>query len=96
MNYETTEHHVRQFLEGCGTIVEIQFPRFQDSGRSKGYCGVLFQSPKAVAKALELDGQELQGRWLRIQAGKMLLDLWENREQQQQQQQEQQQSSSSY
>jgi RNA recognition motif-containing protein len=86
LNYETREHDVRQFLEGCGTIVEIQFPRFEDSGRSKGYCGVLFQSPKAVAKAVELDGQELMGRWLRIQAGKMLLDQWEDRENQNQEQ----------
>ena len=83
LNYETREHDVREFLQHCGTIMEVQFPRFEDSGRSKGYCGVLFQSPKAVANAVELDGEELQGRWLRIQAGKMLLDQWQDREQQQ-------------
>ncbi|CAB9514119.1 zinc finger CCCH domain-containing protein [Seminavis robusta] len=82
LNYDTREHDVREFLQHCGTIMEVQFPRFEDSGRSKGYCGVLFQSPKAVAKALELDGEELMGRWLRIQAGKMLLDQWEDREKQ--------------
>jgi len=64
----------------------VEFPRFEDSGRSKGYCGVLFQSPKAVAKALELDGEELMGRWLRVQAGKMLLDQWEEREKEKQEQ----------
>ena len=76
LNYETTEKDIREFFEGCGKIVEITFPTFDDSGRSKGYCGVLFQSPKAVAKAVELDGQELHGRWLRIQAGKMYLKRW--------------------
>jgi RNA recognition motif-containing protein len=57
--------------------VELTFPRFEDSGRSKGYCGILFQSPKAVAKAIELDGKELHGRWLQVQAGKMYLKQWE-------------------
>ena len=85
LNYDTTQKDVRDFFAHCGPIMEVQFPRFDDSGRSKGYCGVLFQSPKAAAKALELDGEELMGRWLRVQSGRMLLDQWEEREQQQQQ-----------
>ena len=64
-------------FQHCGPIVELTFPTFEDSGRSKGYCGILFQSPKAVAKAVELDGKELHGRWLRVQAGKMYLKQWE-------------------
>ena len=80
LNYETTEADIRDFFRSCGPIVEVTFPVFEDSGRSKGYCGVLFQSPKAVANAIELDGQELFGRWLRIQPGKMYLKQWEERE----------------
>jgi RNA recognition motif-containing protein len=56
------------------------FPVFEDSGRSKGYCGVLFTSPKATEKACELDGQELHGRWLSVQPGKMYLKQWAERE----------------
>lgn len=77
LNYDTTEDRVREFLADCGPIVEMEFPTFDDSGRSKGYCGVLFQSPKAVDKAVALDGAELDGRWLRIQPGKMYLKQWE-------------------
>ena len=77
MNYETTEEDIRSFFAECGPIQDVTFPIFEDSGRSKGYCGVWFSSPKAVSKAVELDGQELQGRWLRIQAGKMYLKQWE-------------------
>lgn len=77
MNYETTEQDIRTFFSECGPIQEVTFPTFEDSGRSKGYCGVWFSSPKAVSKAVELDGQELMGRWLRIQAGKMYLKQWE-------------------
>jgi hypothetical protein len=78
--YETTEDDVRGYFEDCGKIVEITFPKFEDSGRSKGYCGVLFQSPKAVAKAVEKDGSELHGRWLSVQGGKMYLKKWEAHE----------------
>jgi hypothetical protein len=78
--YETTEQDVRAYFQECGTIVEITFPKFEDSGRSKGYCGVLFQSPKAVTKAVEKDGSELHGRWLSVQPGKMYLRKWEAHE----------------
>lgn len=77
LNYDTTESDVRAYFQHCGPIMELTFPKFEDSGRSKGYCGILFQSPKAVAKAVELDGKELHGRWLRVQAGKMYLKQWE-------------------
>lgn len=76
LNYETTEADVREYFQHCGTIKEITFPVFEDSGRSKGYCGILFTSPKATEKACELDGQELHGRWLSVQAGKMYLKQW--------------------
>jgi hypothetical protein len=73
LNYDTTEQDIREFFATCGKITDISFPTFEDSGRSKGYCGVWFCSPKAAAKAVELcDGQELQGRWLRVQTGKMM------------------------
>lgn len=77
LNYESTERDIRDFFSECGPIQEVTFPMFEDSGRSKGYCGVWFSSPKAVAKAVALDGKELMGRWLRIQAGKMYLKQWE-------------------
>lgn len=80
MNYDTSENDVREFFNHCGTIREITFPTFEDSGRSKGYCGILFASPKAVEQACLLDGQELHGRWLSVQGGKMYLKQWEERE----------------
>ena len=82
MNYDTKEEDIRSLFADCGPIVEITFPTFEDSGRSKGYCGILFQSPKAVEKALLLHETELHGRWLSVQAGKMMLKQWEARERQ--------------
>lgn len=80
LNYDSTEEDVRNYFKHCGVIKEITFPIFEDSGRSKGYCGVLFVSPKATEKACELDGQELHGRWLSVQPGKMYLKKWEQME----------------
>jgi len=80
LNYDTKEEDVRKYFAHCGTIKEITFPIYEDSGRSKGYCGVLFTSPKATAKACEMDGLELNGRWLSVQSGKMYLRQWEERE----------------
>jgi RNA recognition motif-containing protein len=77
--YDCTEENLREFFKDCGIINRMLFPTFEDSGRSKGYCGIWFASPKAVAKALELDGMQFQGRWLRIQSGKsMTLKEWES------------------
>ncbi|VEU38881.1 unnamed protein product [Pseudo-nitzschia multistriata] len=81
LNYDTTEHDVRKFMEATAghPVKSIVFPRFEDSGRSKGYCGVYFASPKASKDAVEkCDGAELHGRWLRVQTGKsMTVEQWE-------------------
>lgn len=77
MAYDTTLEDIQAFFHDCGKIQRMEFPTFEDSGRSKGYCGVWFTSPKAVEKAIELNGQELLGRWLSVQAGKMYLKEWE-------------------
>lgn len=77
LNYDTTQADVRTLLEPCGTITDITFPTFADSGRSKGYCEVLFASPKAVQQAVRLHETELHGRWLSIQAGRMLEEQWQ-------------------
>ena len=82
LNYDTKEEDIRSLFGNCGPIVDITFPTFEDSGRSKGYCGILFQSPRVVEQALLLHETELHGRWLSVQAGKMMLKQWEARERQ--------------
>lgn len=77
LNYDTTVADVRTFFDACGTITNVTFPTFEDSGRSKGYCEVLFASPKAVQQAVLLHETELHGRWLSIQSGKMLEEQWQ-------------------
>jgi hypothetical protein len=85
LNYDSTQEDIRTYFQDCGPIMEVNFPTFEDSGRSKGYCGVRFQSPNAVEKAIDLNGKELHGRWLSVQAGKMYLRQWEEQVQAQEQ-----------
>ena len=69
--YTSTEQDVRGFFDACGTVVELEFPLWEDSGRSKGFCQIKFESEEQVDRAIAMDGKEMQGRWLRIQRGKM-------------------------
>jgi RNA recognition motif-containing protein len=78
LNYDTTLEAIRALFSPCGRIVDLQLPTFGDSGRNKGYCGITYTSPQAVAAAVSTcHGVELDGRWISVQAGAMLLDQWE-------------------
>jgi hypothetical protein len=81
LNYDTTETDLVAWIEALAKhpVTSVVFPRFGDSNRSKGYCGVYFASPKAAIAAVDAcDGAELHGRWLKVQTGKsMTIDEWE-------------------
>jgi RNA recognition motif-containing protein len=78
LNYDTNIEAIRALFSPCGRIVDLQLPTFADSGRNKGYCGIVYTSPQAVAAAVSTcHGVELDGRWISVQAGAMLLDQWE-------------------
>ena len=38
--YECSEEEVRGFFEACGPVVSLRLPRYQDSGRLRGYAHV--------------------------------------------------------
>lgn len=94
LNYDTTENDIKEFIKlklGSGgdnndpknpnqhLIKSVLFPKFEDSSRSKGYCGIYFASPKAALDCVsKCDNEELHGRWLRVQTGKsMTIDEWD-------------------
>ena len=43
-------------------------PRYQDSGRLRGYCLLTFRAAAGVENALKLDRAVLDGRYLEISA----------------------------
>ena len=71
LNYDTTKECVEKVFGKCGQIISIEFPTFEDSKRSKGFCQIEFKNVRGANKCIKMDGEELDGRWLRIQKGKM-------------------------
>ncbi|CAM9668441.1 unnamed protein product [Ascophyllum nodosum] len=62
-----SEEDVREFFKGCGKITAVRMPRWQDSGRPRGYAHVAFAGSSGARAAFGLDGQYLKGRYLTIQ-----------------------------
>jgi nucleolin len=48
--YSATEATLSAFFSDCGTVVDVRMPKYQDSGRPRGYAHVVFQSHKQAAK----------------------------------------------
>lgn len=65
LSFDTEEAAIEQFFEECGQISEVRIVTSYD-GRSKGFAYVQFASAEAAKKALGLNGQELDGRPVRL------------------------------
>lgn len=67
LSYQTSEEDLRGLLASYGEVVDIRIIKDRDTGRSKGFGFVEFESKDAMNKAIEgLDGQDFQGRGLRV------------------------------
>lgn len=55
------EDQLRTVFQSCGGLKEVR-PIFSGRGTFRGYCYVQFEDPIAVAEALKMDRQELEGR----------------------------------
>ncbi|KAF4320403.1 hypothetical protein BBO99_00005764 [Phytophthora kernoviae] len=64
--YRAAESDLATHFSSCGTVREVRMPRYQDSGRPRGYAHVVFDDEKALNKALQLDGKYLFNRYLSI------------------------------
>mmetsp|Transcript_7677 Transcript_7677/g.11024 ORF Transcript_7677/g.11024 Transcript_7677/m.11024 type:complete len:316 (-) Transcript_7677:84-1031(-) len=71
--FDCTEDEVRDFFvsNGIDDILQLRLPRWQDSGRLRGYGHVVFESEASQAKAVkDLSGRNLKRRYLTIQQAK--------------------------
>jgi len=70
--YVWTEDKVRDFFLDCGVVREVRAPKWQDSGRLRGFAHVSFVDKASQDKALALDGSQVgkKGRYLKIEAAK--------------------------
>ncbi|KAG1697014.1 hypothetical protein DVH05_017401 [Phytophthora capsici] len=64
--YKANESDLVTHFSSCGPVREVRMPRYQDSGKPRGYAHVVFENEAALKKALKLDGEYLFNRYLSI------------------------------
>jgi len=71
ISYQATEDDLIRFFQdkGCGKVKEVRMPRWQDSGRPRGYAHIEFKKggEESVGKAMALNGVSMMGRYLTVQ-----------------------------
>jgi nucleolin len=53
--YEATQEDVTKHFEDCGKIVHVAMPKYQDSGKNRGYAHILFEKTSSLKKAILKD-----------------------------------------
>ncbi len=65
--YSTTNESLKEFFEKAGEVTEVKIIKDRESGRSKGFGFVTFETEEAAVKAVEsLNDAEFEGRKLRV------------------------------
>lgn len=64
--YSTQEEDLTNIFAECGEIEEVKIIRDYETGRSKGFAFVTFETTEAMQKALSKDGEDMGGRNLRV------------------------------
>ncbi|XP_031111263.1 nucleolin 1-like isoform X2 [Ipomoea triloba] len=65
LSWSIVQADVENFFKDCGEVKDVRFASHRD-GMFKGYGHVEFTTSEAAAKALELNGQQLLGREVRL------------------------------
>jgi cold-inducible RNA-binding protein len=64
--YSTTEDDLNEEFSSAGAVERVQLITDRETGRSKGFAFITFESEDSVQGALEKNGAELQGRSIRV------------------------------
>lgn len=65
--FHATEDLLSQRFAACGGVVSVSVVTDRETGRSRGFAFVEMENAEAAQKAIaELDGQDLEGRALRV------------------------------
>lgn len=68
--YSCEEEELWDVFRALGPVRDLRLPRWHDSNKLKGYAHVDFDSEQGFNKALEMDGYEIKGRYLKITQAK--------------------------
>ena len=72
ISYDASEEDLeKHFGSACSSIKDIRMPRWQDSGKPRGYAHIDFDTVEDEKKALKLNRSELLGRYLKVDVAKI-------------------------
>jgi nucleolin len=66
LSFDTAETEIRRLFEEHGTVNDCFMPTDRDSGKVRGFCFVTMPSADAEVACSKLNGQEVDGRPLRV------------------------------
>ena len=66
LSFDTPESEIRGMFEKYGTVTDCFMPTDRDSGKVRGFCFVTMPSSDAEVACAKLNGQEVDGRPLRV------------------------------
>ncbi len=73
ISFSSTDDSLKQFFASAGTVKEAKIITDRETGRSRGFGFVEMSTDEEAQKAIEtLNGQELDGRKLRIDIARPL------------------------
>lgn len=64
--YSVDEDQLRDLFSGYGAIEELAMIRDRETGQPKGFAFITFAQQQSAEKALELNGNDLGGRPLKV------------------------------
>ena len=67
MSHESTDDKLRELFTPHGEVVEAKVVTDRQTGRSRGFGFVLYNTEEEAQKALSMDGEEMDGRRIRVE-----------------------------
>jgi cold-inducible RNA-binding protein len=64
--FTTQKNDLQETFEKFGTITEIHIPVDRQTGKARGFAFVTFETDEAAQSALSMDGQDLNGRQIKV------------------------------
>ncbi len=66
LSFKLGEEDIRELFEKFGTITEVAIPRNKETNKPRGFAFITFDTEDSARQALSLDGQEVDGRKIRV------------------------------
>ncbi len=66
LSYDTKENDLENHFNEFGSINDVKLILDRDTGRSRGFAFIEFDSPSSAEKALKSDGVEFMGRSIQV------------------------------